>query len=273
MKTILDHALYLAEREIPCFPCRENKAPWTPHGHKDASYDERVIERWWSKWPDALIGTPTGLRFDVLDLDLQHAEARDWFASVELPATRTHHTRSGGRHLLFEPTQGLTNSAGKLARGIDIRARGGYVIWWPCIGLEVEHAKELAEMPAWVVEALHKYRFCGEQPGEGIWRRRSCESIESIENEFQRYGRRASVDSRIDGLIGFVGTAPYGERSARLYWAARRFVEMVDDCEIEEDYAKALLYEAAVEHAGHPSERTKSTILSAFRSENRRATA
>jgi Bifunctional DNA primase/polymerase, N-terminal len=228
MKTKLEHALYLAEREIPCFPCKEDKSPRTPHGHKDASCDARVIERWWDKWPDALIGTPTGLRFDVLDLDLQHAEAHDWLASVELPATRTHHTRSGGRHLLFEPTQGLTNSVGKLARGVDIRAKGGYIIWWPCIGLEVEHSKELADIPAWIAEALKK-----SSAPMGVKKTRA------VNNKFQRYG----VDSKIDSLIGFVGTAPYGERSARLYWASRRLVEMVDDGEGDENYAKQLLFE------------------------------
>jgi Bifunctional DNA primase/polymerase, N-terminal len=260
MKTKLQHALYLAEREIPCFPCKEDKSPRTPHGHKDATCDEQQIRKWWGKWPDALVGTPTGLRFDVLDLDLQHAEARNWFAGAELPATRTHHTRSGGRHLLFEPTQGLTNSAGKLARGVDIRARGGYVVWWPCIGLEVEHPKGLAEMPAWMVEALMK-------------RRTSEASMQKLPvNAFQRYGKAARLDNRIDGLIATVATAPYGERSSRLYWAGRRFVEMVDEGEIEESYAKELLLEAAM-YAGHPEDRTKSTIDSAFALKNRRAAA
>jgi Bifunctional DNA primase/polymerase, N-terminal/Primase C terminal 2 (PriCT-2) len=151
---VLGHALYLARFQIPVFPCKADKSPMTGRGFKDASTDQRQIRRWFGPHPDALIGVPTGIKFDVLDLDLQHPEARDWLRSQRLPKTRTHHTRSGGRHLLFKPTPNVSNSAGKIAPHIDTRGRGGYVIWWPANGFKVEHPDELAEMPAEIVAAL-----------------------------------------------------------------------------------------------------------------------
>jgi hypothetical protein len=65
-------------------------------------------------------------------------------------------------------------------------------------------------------------------------------------------------------LIAKVATAPEGERSSRLYWAARRFVEMCNEGVVNDDYAKELLLEAA-RYAGHPDHRSESTIKSAFR--------
>jgi hypothetical protein len=147
----LHHALALAGQAVPVFPClnkpgnRElDKKPLTKHGFKDASTDSQTIRQWWSRYPDALIGVPTGARFAVLDLDLQHSEAREWFATADLPESRTHFTRSGGRHLLFQPHEKVGCTQGKIWPHIDSRGFGGFIIWWPAEGLQVLHHKVLA---------------------------------------------------------------------------------------------------------------------------------
>ena len=128
MRAVVTSALKLARWGAPVFPCNPaTKAPIVAGGFKAATTDEDRIGRWWSDYPDALIGTPTGLKFVVLDLDLQHVESQRWYDvnRPRLPLTRAHCTRSGGRHLLFKPHDRLTCSAGKLARGVDTRGRGG----------------------------------------------------------------------------------------------------------------------------------------------------
>ena len=116
-------ALELAVQGYSVFPCGDNKAPHTSRGFKDASTDLEIIDSWWTHWPDALIGVPTGEKFVVIDADLQHAEAQWWYARANFPLTRKHETRSGGRHLLFQPHQDVKCTASKLHPHVDTRGQ------------------------------------------------------------------------------------------------------------------------------------------------------
>jgi hypothetical protein len=81
MPKALQAALGLAARGIRVFPCKQDKTPYTEHGFKDASCGNALIAEWWTSWPGALIGVPTGsvAGLDVLDLDAKHNEARVWW--------------------------------------------------------------------------------------------------------------------------------------------------------------------------------------------------
>ena len=91
----------------------------------------------------------------MLDIDPRHGGDRwEQEHARRLPQTRVHVTRSGGRHYLLRSRDGVRNSASKLAPGVDIRAGGGYIIWWPHAGLPVPVRGPIAHWPEWVLAIL-----------------------------------------------------------------------------------------------------------------------
>ena len=120
--------------ELFAFPCKLVR-------EGDRSRKLPMVKRWQDcesradpSWP--LVGVPTGARngFDVLDID---PDGRGWFDQNfdALPLTQAHQTPRGGLHLLFRHCSGLRNSTSRIAKGVDVRAEGGFVVWWPRQGL------------------------------------------------------------------------------------------------------------------------------------------
>src|SRR5262249_5593460 len=124
----------LEGRPLHIFPCRADKRPTCPHGFKDAVADQEGIARLWSLCPGPLIGVPTGAISGIvaIDIDLRRGGDR-WFHENRdrLPKTRTHETPSGGWHLIFNYLPGLRTSSDKIASGVEVRANGPHIIWWP----------------------------------------------------------------------------------------------------------------------------------------------
>lgn len=154
----LQGALTLAEEYgIPVFPCRPDKRPYTKYGFQDAACNIEQIAEWWTRWPDALVGVPTGQasKLLVVDIDPPGAEWRREHAE-RLACGRVHRTRRG-HHLLYRyPSDAeIRNSAGKVATGVDVRGEGGYIIWWPAHGLDaVDSLEDLTEPPKWLLELM-----------------------------------------------------------------------------------------------------------------------
>lgn len=99
------------------------------HGFYDATTDVDKVRAWWRATPQANIGLPTGLLFDVIDVDLPagYFSLGEMRADDVLPTIHGRViTASGGTHLYIRP-DGDGNATGILP-GIDWRGRGGYVV-------------------------------------------------------------------------------------------------------------------------------------------------
>jgi len=163
-------SLELATNGIPVFPCFPigtgkgndgrllDKSPRVAAWAGVASTDPKQIQNWWAKWPDSLVGVPTGehSRLFVLDLDIKNGKngvTEIQRLSLDLPPTRINYTASGGQHALYLAPAGMhcpTNSD-VIGPGIDLRGDGGYIIWWPAHGMPVSVAP-LVTAPEWMTK-------------------------------------------------------------------------------------------------------------------------
>jgi hypothetical protein len=194
--TMLAAALAFAARGIPVFPAHSSdgnggcscgnpecsspaKHPHTAHGFHDATTDPETITAWWTRWPEANIGSPTGEAsgVDVLDVDVQHGGMgtlqRLEHKHGSLPPTVEVLTPSGGRHYEFRHRdRPLKTGAGQLGSGLDTRGDGGYRIVPPSAGANGRAYKymrspdkvELADPPAWLFEQLDEQLRSGAAP-------------------------------------------------------------------------------------------------------------
>lgn len=159
-------ALSLAADGLPVFPClpkpqgkKKAKAPYTTNGFKDATASSEQIVLWWKKWPDALVGLPTGASTGIAvldgDIDRQTGEIIGESQIAELglddPAAVRVRTASGGVHYIFAYVDGVKSSTQQVASYVDTRGDGGYVI-----------------APGCVLPDGSKYAFEGRSLGEAI---------------------------------------------------------------------------------------------------------
>lgn len=130
-----------------------------------ASTSGADIEEWWSQRPRAGVGIATGEQSGlfVLDVDPDNGGLAT-LAALErahgpLPYTRTIRTGSGGKHLYFNwPGGAVTNSAGKLGPGLDIRGNGGQVVAPPSRSNKGDYVLSVdapvVDAPAWLLDLL-----------------------------------------------------------------------------------------------------------------------
>ena len=131
MNNRLGHAIELAGRGIPVFPCKQNKSPATKKGFKDATLEVTQIENWFTN-EQYLVATPTGPGSALFVLDVD-PDGQGWIAehADQLACERIHQTNRG-QHFIYrwpEGFKGKSTTAGLIATGIDTRGEGGYVIW------------------------------------------------------------------------------------------------------------------------------------------------
>lgn len=234
--TLLEQALELAATGLPVFPCGANKRPCIPkdeggNGHDDATTDPAKVRELFAHRSARLIGVPTGKRsgFDILDLDYRNG-AEEWEEQHVnlLPETRTHQSKSGGRHLVLRHHPGLRNSASKIGPGVDVRAEGGYACWPPSPGYSVIHDAEAADWPEWLLKLARK--------PEPVPARPVTVPAEPISS------RR--LQAFIDKQLGHVRGAPDGMKHDTLLRSGRAIGGVVEQAGLSADGAIGLLVAA-----------------------------
>lgn len=128
-----DAALDYASRGWPVFPVSRAKRPMITDWPNQATTDPFKVWAWWRRWPNANIGTPTGIHFDVLDVDTVEALAalEQVVANTGTPFVGPITLTGRGWQLFYAPT-GLRNRKPALD-GVDFRGQGGFVILPPSV--------------------------------------------------------------------------------------------------------------------------------------------
>jgi RecA/RadA recombinase len=172
MKNI-DFAKFYIEKGWQVLPLKAKDkkplVPWKNGGSTDLS----VIAHWFELWTDANIGIVTGKNSGivVLDVDKKHGGEESLLRLTEenwvLPDTPISHTGGGGLHYIFlHPGFDISNSAGALGAGLDIRADGGQICAPPSVHetgnkyywdeFFKPSKTTIAAMPMWMLEILMK---------------------------------------------------------------------------------------------------------------------
>jgi hypothetical protein len=162
-------------------PCGKNAAkhPFgklAPNGLCSATDNPALIQSWFTRQaPDANLGVVTD-RLIVVDVDPRH-DGDESFRVLErehgeMPLTWRALTGGGGEHILFSCPDGVEIASfaaeqlkePPLGRGIDIRARGGYIVAPPSRHISgrvyawsVDHHPRdvpLAMAPDWLIDRL-----------------------------------------------------------------------------------------------------------------------
>jgi hypothetical protein len=230
------------------FPCRNDKRPACPHGFNDASDHPATIADLWRRFPAPLIGIATGEAsgIDVLDVDITHDSGLAWWRCNQLliPITRAFRTRSGGVHIHMLHSRGLGCSVGKLAPGVDVRADGGYAIFWFAAGLPCLDHSPPAPWPSSILAMLMP------RPTPAHWPRRLASGDQ--------------VGKAVDGILRRVAGATKGERNSLLHWGSCRLGERVLAGQLSLDSAEEMLIAAATV-AGLAVQEARSTARSGLR--------
>jgi hypothetical protein len=228
-----------------------------------------------------MLGLPTGeaCGFAVLDLDVtvnadgtvsssgllvlqEILHANGWY----LPETLTVRTPSGGLHMYFQHEAGFTNSAGKIAPGVDTRGQGGYVIAPPsrrADGASYEAITPdnagVAAAPDWLAFAFRFHRLPSKEELAG-----GLTEPPKLSGSLAKTASLGSTPYGLAALSGecatIAGTAP-GGRNEQLNKSAFKIGQLVQSGDVDRTEAEAQLLAAALE-CGLPDYEARPTILS-----------
>lgn len=277
-------ALAYARAGFAVFPCKEthvkeagSKQPYVGQGFKAASREADVVADWWRRWPNALIGFPTGpqTRSLVVDLDAKESRAPDillslrrfadfrgapvsrtqsdglhiWFAYpgeeeiAELRAAKPDLKSIGNRGGLFwrVTPQGLTPRVPDAPRElayVDVRGAGGYVIAPPSLMDNGRFYEWLLRPgPDWALPPA-PHRLLRLIAGvDEVERPAPPRRAPPVAGRAGRY-----VNAAIEGVCATARAAPPGLRNQTVFECAQRLGDFVRGGQLSRGEAEALLF-------------------------------
>lgn len=217
-----DAAAAFAAAGVPVFPCAPGgKQPITRRGFHDATTDPAQVQAWWSRFPAANIGMPTGTASGVVvvDVDVHGVNGYDafrrarraglvdgWEALVRSP--------TGGLHIYYPAGNDEQPSWQAGRAGIDFRGDRGYIIVPPS-RRQIDGDSVL-------------YRPTTFAPADGrpleAGRLRDFLDPKPLPRPRPR-GPVAFSEAMVGRLAAWVGSRQEGERNAGLFWAACKLAE------------------------------------------------
>lgn len=209
----------------PVFPCKARggkaKAPLTKRGLHDATLDKNQVRAWWKQHPTAAIGIPTGVLWDVLDVDSKGAvDGRVHLTGLTRlglldGCQHVVRTPSGGWHLYFKTAHGLRNKA-SATLGLDVRSVGGYVLAAPSF-LETD-------------DYAGAYEMVGDTTGatdEPLLWDLIVSTLEPVDTDTKKPLPLLPSDQRasLAALREWLSIRQAGERNNALHWAVCRCID------------------------------------------------
>lgn len=251
-KPMIEIALFLARNGKRVFPCNPldktplvgrdrddagNPIPGTG-GLKKATTDIAQINTYWGKWPNAMVGLPTGEPAGVwaVEIDISDKKTEIPFTTVEaqiaaieaelgvqLPETRRIRTPRGGEHWLYRAPDGdyprnaqSIERGGNKLNGIDIRGSGGYVI---CAGSRRADGKVYAYVNAAPV-AMAPPELLDWAHARGRWagKKRAVDpgSVQSNLRDLFVHPHAKYARTAFDREIAALGACPEGSRNEKI---------------------------------------------------------
>lgn len=143
-----------------------------PHGKDSATTDPEIIQEWFDEHPSLNFGVRTDA-LPTVDIDPRNGGDEAWLKLVrenyDVHTWRVL-TGGGGQHIIFGATSKPVPS-GKLARGVDVKGVGGYIVgvgskhisgkryhWYAGCG---PRDVELCAPPKWICDELAKPKLNG----------------------------------------------------------------------------------------------------------------
>ncbi len=218
-----------------CPPQRAGKHPMLQEWETSRLDSWSDIKATWRGWPAANIGVLTGAPSGHWVLDYDPANADDTarrLAETLGPA----HVRTGGGGLHwrygFDSASPVSNSPGKLPKGLDVRSTGGYVVAPPSRSAKGAYAELQPARSGLLVQPATLLEWIG-RPAPAEVRAPSNGSAPISD----RYASAA-----IDAVLDEIRALPGGRRNQEGWRLARRVRELAAGADVDaEHYGPAVL--------------------------------